>query len=99
MWRSDGSIGDPIPAMVERVRGWLAGGTDVRIITARAAAMGPLGQIPAFDPVQVCLVEEWCIKHIGKRLPVQFWKDYGMVLLYDDRARQVEENTGRLVGE
>jgi hypothetical protein len=25
-------------------------------------------------------------------------KDFGMILLYDDRCRQVETNTGRIIG-
>ncbi len=36
----DGSIGAPIPAMVERVKTWLAEGKEVRIYTARVWPLG-----------------------------------------------------------
>jgi hypothetical protein len=98
-WHADGGIGDPIPAMVDRVKGWLQTGVSVRIISARVAKIAPLGQIPVFDDDQVKRVQDWCEQHLGKRLPVQFWKDYGMLVLFDDRARQVELNTGRVIGE
>lgn len=37
-WQGPEHIGRPIPAMVERVRKWLADGKEVRIFTARAWA-------------------------------------------------------------
>lgn len=98
-WRPDGSIGAPIPAMVARVQAWLAQGIDVRIVTARAALPAMPGEIPRFDLAQYARIQAWCEQHIGKRLPIQWWKDYSMIVLYDDRARQVELNTGRVIGE
>ena len=65
--------------------GWLRRGVDVRIFTARAC-----------DPAAVPHVEAWCLEHYGRVLPVTNVKDYGMVVLYDDRARRVEINTGRV---
>lgn len=97
-WHADGSIGPPIPVMVDRVKGWIQLGVDVRIFTARVALVRG-GDIPTFDPVQVQYVQAWCEQHLGKRLPVQFWKDFGTIVMFDDRARQVELNTGRLIGE
>lgn len=35
-WKGPEHIGAPIPAMVERVKAWLAEGKEVRISTARA---------------------------------------------------------------
>jgi hypothetical protein len=43
-------------------------------------------------------IEAWCLEHVGEVLPVTNVKDFGMVCLYDDRAIQVEINTGRLIG-
>lgn len=81
-------IGEPIPLMVDRVKEWLAEGIDVRIFTARVA----------FDPGDEsrAAIEAWCQEHLGQVIPITCQKDYAMVELYDDRARQVEENTGRL---
>lgn len=82
-------IGPPIPAMVERVKKMLADGEDVRIFTARIANDKSGAARKA--------IEEWCKKYIGEVLPVTDLKDGGMKVLYDDKARQVEANTGRLV--
>lgn len=83
-WKGAGQIGDPIPAMAARVRKWLAEGREVRIFTARASV-----------PDQVAPVESWCAFHFGVVLKVTNVKDFAMVELWDDRAVQVEPNTGR----
>jgi len=44
-------------------------------------------------------IQEWCKKHIGQVLEVTNVKDYGMIELWDDRAVQVEMNTGRRIGD
>lgn len=77
-------IGDPIEPMAERVRLWIREGRDVRIFTARASVA-----------VLIPEISEWCVKHLGTALPVTNVKDFGMVELWDDRAVQVEMNTGR----
>lgn len=46
----------------------------------------------------VMAIRAWCIEHLGQRLNITCVKDMGMIELYDDRAVQVEANTGRLVG-
>jgi hypothetical protein len=88
-WKGAGSIGAPIPAMVERVKAWLASGQEVRIFTARVS-----------DGEQETRIRimEWCKEHIGQPLPITNVKDYEMVELWDDRAVQVEFNMGRMVG-
>jgi hypothetical protein len=97
-------IGDPVPRMVERVKNWLALGANVRIVTARVASTMLYCQISdridntEFALAQTRLIEDWCIQHIGQKLPVTATKDFNMVVLYDDRAIQVECNTGRLIG-
>jgi hypothetical protein len=80
----------PIPAMVARVRTWLEDGREVRIVTARAG--GPDGP----EKSQAILaIQRWCEGFLGQRLEVTDRKDYMMVELWDDRAVQVETNTGR----
>lgn len=85
-WTGAGSIGRPIPLMLNRVRAWLDAGRDVRIFTARAG-----------DPECLLAIEAWCVEHLGRVLPVTATKDYRMVALWDDRAVQVVPNTGRRV--
>jgi hypothetical protein len=101
-WRGPEHIGAPIPAMLARVKAWLADGRDVRIFTARvdggeaALALGnPAGQHYRDVAKVRAVIEAWCLQHIGVVLPVTNRKDYGMVELWDDRAVQVETNTGR----
>jgi hypothetical protein len=95
-WKGEDHIGEPIPAMVERVKRFLAEGREVRIFTARASFTGRTQERLARN---VRLIEDWCIAHLGAKLRVTSDKDYGMIALYDDRAVQVEFNSGRLIGE
>jgi hypothetical protein len=78
-------IGPPVLRMVDRVKAWIAAGIDVRVFTARASDN---------DPAVVKCIQDWCEKHVGKRLPVTCTKDYQMIELWDDRAVQVIRNTG-----
>ena len=88
MWRGADHIGEPIPEMLNRVNEWLSEGKQVKIFTARADT-----------PENIPYVEEWCKNYIGKILPVTNVKDQNMVELWDDRAKQVIPNTGKLIGE
>ena len=90
-WRGEAHIGAPIPAMVERVRRWLAQGREVRIFTARVSH-------PDQVDAAVEAIEAWCLEHIGVVLPITNAKDYEMIELWDDRAVQVVMNTGEPVG-
>ena len=93
------NIGKPIREMVDRIKNILANGEevdghlvkDVRFFTARVAD----------DPTGVArsAIEAWSQQHLGQVLPVTNIKDPKMVKLYDDRAAQVEPNTGQIVGE
>ncbi len=76
-------IGEPIPAMVDRVKAWLAAGEEVRIVTARAGW-----------PDCIPYVQEFSRKVFGVVLPVTASKDDAMIELWDDRAVQVIRNLG-----
>jgi len=89
-WRGPAHIGEPIWPMVDRVRQWLAAGQEVRIFTAR---VGP--QPDVNDTIRAReAIDAWCVKHIGRALPITATKDYAMRELWDDRAVQVIPNTG-----
>lgn len=117
-WVAWDQFGKPIPAMVERVRAWIAHGVDVRIVTARVGL--PLTNRynvgwSEINTVQinvckvtgteysnyqmVCKIQDWTDTYVGKRLPVQCYKDYNMIELWDDRAMQVIANTGRTLAD
>jgi hypothetical protein len=86
-WRGLEHVGDPIPAMLERVKAWIASGIEVRIFTARACV--PEGIRP---------VQQWLVRQGIGGLTVTNAKDFGMIELWDDRAIQVIPNTGLPVG-
>lgn len=83
----DNNIGKPVPEMLERVKAWVAGGQQVKIVTARADRY-----------VSVQAVRAWCKKHVGIELEVTDRKDFDMIQLWDDRAVRVERNTGKVIG-
>jgi hypothetical protein len=95
-WRGSDHIGEPVPAMLERVRALLSVGTEVKIFTARVS---PAAIALNNDTLENVLrpIQEWCKKHVGCVLPVTHEKDMAMLILYDDRAKQVVPNTGELV--
>jgi hypothetical protein len=104
-WAGVLEFGEPIPAMVERIREWVAAGIEVRIMTAR--------MILPTDEYHLCSVTgayygpdeidaaigDWTEKHVGHRLRATCVKDLHMIELWDDRAVQVVPNTGRTLVE
>lgn len=107
-WVNTFNIGKPIPKMVNRVKKWLVDGVEVRIFTARVDGGEIAGQMGIDKetcerykdiPVITKMIQDWCEKHIGVRLPVTNRKDYGMIELWDDRAIQVIPNTGEALAE
>jgi len=92
-WRGIDHIGAPVVPMLNRVKKWLAAGKTVKVFTARVHGHGAAliggGVADARTPI-----EKWCMEHIGVALEVTNIKDFGMIELWDDRAVQVEVNTG-----
>lgn len=94
-----GKLGEPIPAMLDRVKRWISEGREVRIVTARVGATGftsGFGHIDShqFADDQRLKIAEWCRKHIGQALPITASKDFKMLELWDDRAVRVHQNSG-----
>jgi len=80
------SIGNPIPKMLNHLNQLIQDGNRIKIFTARAS-----------DPEQILLVKKWLKENGLPELEITNIKDYGMILLYDDRAIQVITNTGEAV--
>lgn len=78
------TIGKPVELMMRRVRAWIREGRVVKIVTARAS-----------DARQVRMIQKWLKENDLPRLAVTDRKDFGMLELWDDRAVQVETNTGK----
>jgi hypothetical protein len=98
-WVSAEHIGAPVPRMLQRVKDWLDEGLDVRIFTARVYCNPVTCEGIQEATVAREAIHRWCEYYLGRRLPVTCMKDYGMVELWDDRAVQVEANTGRRMDE
>ena len=76
----------PIKPIVDLLKTYLKNGTECRIVTARAG-----------HPEGIQIVENWLKNQGLPELQVTNKKDYGMIVLYDDRAIQVITNTGEVV--
>lgn len=99
-WKGEDHIGEPIAPMVQRVKQWLEDGITVKIFTARVGISGAFSEesqryaSEEFAKHQTEIIQAWCEKHIGQRLEVTASKDFAMTELWDDRAVQVQINTG-----
>lgn len=93
-WQGVEHIGAPVPAMVARVRRWLADGREVRIFTARVYSDGSEARDKDVA-VAAKYIRDWCQEHLGYVLPITCVKDFGMIELWDDRAVRVVMNQGQ----
>lgn len=99
-WKGIGHIGAPVPAMLARVKQWLAAGTAVKLVTARVCALDQdsstneqierLHDLAEFRQAWAA----WCHENGLPVLDVTCAKDFQMLELWDDRAIQVIPNTG-----
>lgn len=80
-------IGKPVPAMVERVKDWIAQGNEVVIFTARVGDSGAFPHIHA-----------WLRKQGLPELKITNKKSREIAEIWDDRAVAVERNTGKVLG-
>lgn len=105
-WEGPEHIGKPIPEMVERIKGWLEEGIEVKIFTARVTEAPLLirqhykgREYFSAASLSRAVIQNW-LEEIGlPRLEVTNVKDYAMLQLWDDRAIQVEHNSGKRVGD
>jgi hypothetical protein len=81
-------IGPPVTSMLSFVQRMVENGIRVKIFTARAG-----------DPKQIPKIKKWLEKNGLPDLEITNVKDYSMERLYDDRAVQVEANTGRIISD
>ncbi len=105
-WKGIEHIGEPVPAMLNRVKAWLEQGREVRIFTARVWPLAEILPDSIFVPTpglsdeilrawrSVEFIRIWCEKHLGRRLTITCRKDFAMVECWDDRAVSVMVNRG-----
>lgn len=89
-WKGIEHIGEPIPAMLDRVKQWLEEGHEVFIFTARCDPAAPDADLAAG------YISKWLTKHLGRFIPIR--GKHSAHEYWDDRAVQVEINTGRRIG-
>lgn len=89
-FRGAAHIGKPIPAMVKRVQHYIAIGHTVKVFTARMAEEQTRAAVAE-------LIGDWTEEFIGVRLEATCMKDRFMIRCYDDKAIQVQTNTGKIV--
>lgn len=77
------AMGSACTPMLRRIHEWLEQGVPVRLMTARAA-----------DPSLARFLQPWLREHNLPPLPVTASKDTDLLQCWDDRAVQVEHNTG-----
>ena len=82
-------IGEPVPAMVELVKRYLASGMTVKVFTARVSDKARAGEIKA-------AIRAWTLKHIGIELDSTCEKDPGLQEYFDDKAVGVKADTGKI---
>src|SRR5947209_16992513 len=91
-----GKTGNPLPAMIALARDLLREGLDVRIFTARVTpTLDPQRQREAAESTLV--VQDFCIHHFGRALPITNAKDDDCAAILDDIAFHVTRNTGLVV--
>lgn len=87
--------GPPTP-LLDLLKKYLAMGLAVRIVTARVAREDDeLGTIRRIE-IGRETIRNWCLQYVGRELPITNEKDNDMLVLFDDRARQVISDTGQL---
>lgn len=92
-WAIPPQVGQPIPAMIDRVKRFLGEGRLVKVVTARIATADLDANMEA-----VKAIGDWCEKHIGVRLPL-LGIDPHMIGFYDHCAFRVAHNKGTLTGD
>jgi hypothetical protein len=86
-------VGEPIPAMINRIRDWIMKGFTVKLLTARMNLKSSTGKERDVEKMRTIL-QQWCIEHIGTSLECTNMKDGWMEVLWDDRAVQVIPDSG-----
>lgn len=85
-WKGPENIGEPVPAMLDRVYDWIRHGQTVKIFTARASV-----------PEQIEPIKKWLTKLGLGDLEVTCIKGFDGVEFWDDRAVTVKMNTGEVL--
>jgi hypothetical protein len=87
-WKGVDHVGEAIPKMLNKVKGWIDEGIRVVIFTARAD-----------DPESIEAIVEWLEDNGIGGLEITNIKTNDISRIYDDRAIQVRRNEGSILGD
>jgi glycerophosphoryl diester phosphodiesterase len=85
-WKGIEHIGRPIMPMIEFVKDLISQGKTIKIFTARAK-----------NRASIPYIHKWLEEYGLAGLEVTNEKDFGMIMLYDDRCMQVVTNSGEII--
>jgi ribonuclease J len=88
IWRGVEHIGEPIKPMIDFVKDLISQNKKIKIFTARAK-----------NPKTIPYIHEWLDEQGLPRFDITNEKDFGMIMLYDDRCMQVVTNSGEIIEE
>lgn len=98
-YEGPGIVGKPIAEMVRKVKEEMAKGTVFCIFTARVNP-GDAGPEESLDStIAFMAIAEWSKKVFGELLAITHEKSPHFDEIWDDRARQVLDNTGVFITE
>ena len=86
IWRGVEHIGEPIKPMIDFVKDLISQNKKVKIFTARAK-----------NPKTIPYIHNWLEEQELPKFDVTNEKDFGMIMLYDDRCTQVVTNKGEII--
>jgi len=89
-WKGIEHIGEPVPAMLEKVRDWVEKGYVITIFTARVS-------VPEEAPDANHHISMWLRKHDLPAFEVTAIKHKKFTMFIDDRAHGVIKNEGTFV--
>ncbi len=91
-WRGIEHIGAPIAGTLDRVKAALARGWEVEVFTARVAEESEWNQPRGRVAEARRHIEQWCLLHVGRVLPVTAVKSGRFVEFWDDKAVSIQKN-------
>jgi len=86
VWRGIEHIGEPIKPMIKFAKYLVSQGKKIKIFTARAKNRDTISYI-----------HKWLKENGLPEFEVTNEKDFGMIMLYDDRCKQVVTNSGKII--
>lgn len=97
-WQGHKHLGEPVDQMVEKVKQAMAAGRKIVLFSARVYP-GDSYQRLVESTESFLQIADWSRKVFGRLLPITFVKTPQMMEFWDDRGRQVVQNTGVFVNE